>query len=683
MSVFNSLKPKANLNREAFDLSRRDIFSSKMSMLVPAFSQDTIPDAVYNCQVLDLIRVDSMQTTPFVRVSQNLEYFFVPYSQIFRDFERLYYERGENQRNVGNVVGVGQSNFVPRFNFGALIDELFIGFCLLLLKDYFWPSMNEKQRNTFIGKLVESSTYKKYFDIHQRLCVEDMLRNLDMLGYGNLLPIFKFFGNGALYNEAPGSSSGSSMEAYLSAMQQYIDNHPRGMDANFVTNINDIVQNMPNVMIKRDKGAELICFNDFSTQYMNTYVSVLRLAAWLKVWSDFYRNSQYDVEQNYAYYFNYDYVVSDSLSVIDVDKVIACLRTRYRQYKKDVFTGSYPTAQFGSVAVAATDNPVVIESTVPMSSATNARVNPSSSSVGKNLLFHATTGNVFNDGSQYWNIDSSVSALSIRQALAFQKYRETILRAGNRTRALQNAVFGDKSRYIEDEYVDFLGAISSNVDINSVAATAESSTQNVAQLSSNGVSTLNQNSFQYHSHDFGVIIGVFYLLSESEYNSYMIDPSVRKTESFDFYKPAFQNLGLDPVLSSDNNIFDTLPISAGAEYYKPSVLGYLAKYYEYKTAVDKVHGEFYNSLPFEVADDFQLDATMISAMKGAFTGYVTPRSPYQFISIDIASLYARPSDIDDIFYASSDEHQSSDQFKINMNHEVKAVLPMSVIGLPQ
>lgn len=682
MSVFSNLKPKANLSRNAFDLSRRDVFSAKASMLVPAFIQDTIPDGVYDVKQLSLVRVDSMQTASFARMSQNTEYFFVPYSQIFRDFEQFYYERGESQRNVGNVSSQGVASLLPRFSAGVLYDKIGIGYCILRIWEYLKPNLTPWQEQRI--QYLLSTNYDEYFDVHGRLCIEDQIRTLDMLGYGNFLPVIKFFYEAALSDEVTPGEGETAFFGYIDELELYIDTHPDQTsllnpwtDADFMSKLTDCLNAFDSAEIKSLSDSKTYTWADFVSQYNTKYFSVLRIAAWLKVWSDFYRNSQYDVETNYAYYFNYDYVVSNALGTIDVAKVLECLKPRYRQYKKDVFTGSYPTAQFGSVAVAATNNPVSIKNLSTDTLTTTQRAGVLASD-GSLLIRKDNNSSLAN--SEKWSIDSSVSALSIRQALAFQKYKESVLRAGNRTKALQTAIFGDSSRYVSDEYVDFIGAVSSPIDFNTVAATAESDTQNVAQLSSNGISTLNKNSFKYHSHDFGLLIGAFYILSESEYNSYMIDPMNRKLESFDFYKPHFQNLGLDPVFSVDNNFYPQL--LASDDTVSISVLGYLAKYFEYKTAIDKVHGEFYNSLPFEFSKKIQASQSMLSLQKGAFTGFVTPRSPQQFTSIDISSLYARPDDVDDIFYASSDEHQLSDQFKVNMNHEVGAILPMSVIGLP-
>lgn len=89
MSLFSSLKPKASLPRSAFDLSRRDVFSAKAGVLNVNFIQHTIPDSKYEVNHAQITRTDALQTASFARMSENYEYFFVPYSQIYHDFEKL------------------------------------------------------------------------------------------------------------------------------------------------------------------------------------------------------------------------------------------------------------------------------------------------------------------------------------------------------------------------------------------------------------------------------------------------------------------------------------------------------------------------------------------------------------------------------------------------------------------
>lgn len=697
--IFESLKPVANLSRNAFDKSRRDVFSTKTGILTPCFVEDTIPDSVYEVNCVDILRTDSIQSAPFARMSQNMEYYFIPYSQIFRDFDKLLYERGDSQRNVTNNAFASVSSKLPTFSLSEFVPAMFIIYAFSrvytevklnflssgsALQYYRWftswqtdlqPGIAVESLEKVVNDQIDYALTPIHHndvtlrDVHGRLCAEDVLRTFDLLGYGNFLPVFK-----TIYSYLYYPTIHSYVVDIESAIEAYAGDY----------------QGLSNLFVSLYNGIDnAVGSYKYFSKFVGRSASIMRIAAYMKVWSDFYRNSQYDVNVEYSYFFNYDFAVTDALSVVPFTKVYECLKPRYRQYKKDIFTGCYPTAQFGSVAVAANENPSTI-SIVDQNGGSHALNYVRSSNNYYAFPVTRDVSDLVNDTPITTTVDTGISALSIRQALALQNYKERILRAGNRMTALQRAVFGDNSRYLADEYVDFIGACHSNIDFNSVAATSESGSFNVGELASNGISTHGGEAFKYHSHDHGILLGIFYVLPESEYDAFGIDRFNTMTESSDFYKPDFANLGLAPVFNFDFNYLSLIGKTESSDLNKfDSVIGYLARYWQYKTSVDKVHGEFYGNSPLSygyVIDDPDLVPSgqdTLSTYKGAFSDMVTPRDYRAFVQPFLASLYVSPTDVDNIFYAQSDLSQASDQFKVNMSHVVKCVLPMSVIGLPQ
>lgn len=730
--IFKSLQPKADLPHHPFDLSRRDIYSSKVGILTPCFVQDTIPDATYDVQQINIIRTDSIQSAPFARLSSNIDYHFVPYSQLWHGFEQFYYERGDSQRNYDHTPQVKNNpSWVPQFKLANVVNELFAQYRgmrlaeLLLAKveevlseqesDILWLRniRTALQRILYYNSTannISSSNLAFYQakDVHSRWCVEDCLKTLDMLGYGNFLPQFKYmcsvlFDPDALevprairlYNSVHNITAGAEYSTFswsrgklgdflgelLNRFRPYVESMPDSINDWSFDALNN-TENFKSLFLTLCSVHPVTLSTLYDEDPFNTenaqFVNAFRLAAYFKIWSDYYRNSQYDVDLDYSYFYNFDWTSSDNHVIPTLD-VIYMLQPLYRQWKKDLFTGGYPTAQFGSVAVASLDNPSEIFSSASASRDGDPAV------IDTNRLVYLDEGGEVNSN---WNINSSVSALSIRQAMAMQRYKERILRAGTRIKSLQTALFGDTSKYVLDTYAEFLNGVGSGVDFNNIATTAEGNDRNVGELASNGVSTYGGKAFRFHSHDFGVLIGVHYIIPEAEYEAYGLDVQVTKSEPFDYFKADFQNLGLSPVFSYEfNNIHHMLQRVGVLQY---GVYGYLARYHEYKTSYDKVHGEFYSSVPSTLGLQIPSNASLTlqytakSYEVGAFANFVTPRKIQRGLtSLTLSSLYVNPNAVDSIFYINGDLHQASDQFKVNMNHKVTAVLPMSVIGLPQ
>lgn len=724
-----------------FDLSRRDVFSVKSGVLNVNFIQHTIPESKYEVSHAQITRVDPVQTAPFARMSENYEYYFVPYSQLFQDFERIYYERGDVQRNPFNSSLEDSENSamsIPVFSWVAVVSSLAFYFASSRLFKVYrqnYPTFFEriwKERFVDGFSFDEDSPY--ILDVHGELCQDEMIKLFDMLGYGNLYPVFQNFisiltsfdvPNWEEYLRLTDGWNPDTDEVLLSVYQKNLYNKnlfltlcshfnckyesAQNLDPNlnsFEIDFTDLEGDTFNKSLvqfffaylqsrsgqgitgylpgwtfpgQQSAYSSLRAFYDILTNpqtdftnYLYSYrdykVSYFPIAAYVKVFADIYRNQQFD-NKNYSSLFNCDYLATTDTPEVGWFTVINALVPRFRQYKKDVFTGVFPNAQFGSVAVSSLNNPATITA-AKLPPQNNLDVTVDAADGKLRTVASATTYN------KNFNIDSGVSALAIRQALSLQRYKERILRAGNRLSSLQNAVFGDRSRFIENNYVQFIGAEHNSIDFNSVAATSDAGSSNVGELAANGVGTHVGRSFEFHSHDFGIILGIYYVLPESEYESFMIDPMNHKSETNDFYKPDFMNLGLSPVFNFDFNFL------TGSSVH--NVIGYLANYWEYKTSIDKVHGNFYNSVPFDIGY-FTYGLPIGKAYeRGSNAHYVTPRSGQAFSNqLTLSVLYVNPHDIDSIFYQNSDDTIETDQFKVNCNHDVKALLPMSVVGLPE
>ena len=143
----------------------------------------------------------------------------------------------------------------------------------------------------------------------------------------------------------------------------------------------------------------------------------------------------------------------------------------------------------------------------------------------------------------------------------------------------------------------FLGSFDSNIQIGDVVATAAGRAQvdnyqdeqysMLGQIAGRGISSghLNQ-PINFQAKEHGIVIGVHYVIPQSEYNSNFLDPFNRKFAANDFYVPEYDSLGLQPLVLS--NIGYDPTTFKGIN----SVLGYQSRYIEYKSRVDVCHGQF-------------------------------------------------------------------------------------------
>ena len=411
------------------------------------------------------------------------------------------------------------------------------------------------------------------------------------------------------------------------------------------------------------------------------YVNPFRLAAYQHIWYDYYRNKYFDVDSRigsdtqsdfstYIRAFNFDDVDCGSFanSIFNINERFGLLMLRYIPWKKDIFTSALPSQQFGVVSSVDIGN-VLIKTTVPSLS---SGVELSDTDSIANLTYQDNYGVLQENGT--WNIPSAFDVLSLRKAEALQAWKQNTLRAGNMTDSSFEAHYGVKPYYEGDENVHYLGSFSSALQVNAVEATAttnESVNGVVGDLAATGTCVVNGNKIQFDCKDFGVIMCINSFLPEAEYTANSLDKANRLYEQFDFFTPEFQNIGLEAVSNIDTHL-------SGSKSYLNNVIGYAPRYWMYKSAVDKVFGEFDNVNP--------ITETGVSSRTGSLNHWVAPRQYDVAIapsSRPLNSFYVDPYVYHSVFGVIPDSAQNTDYFLNNVFFDIKAIRPMSVLGLPQ
>lgn len=406
-------------------------------------------------------------------------------------------------------------------------------------------------------------------------------------------------------------------------------------------------------------------------------VNLWRLLAYNYIWYNEYRQAYYDDGTrglpsgiNASHLFNVDdlecstlagaNINGGSLSSVNPDvRLDAMCQMRYRTWKKDLFTGLLPSTQFGAVSTFGQNNRVFM-STSPDNFGNYPKV------AGQNPPSGINTGTVFNATTQaYAGVDVNlyteglIDVLSLRRSEAIQIWRENALRAGNRVSDNLDAHYGVRpSEYRENRPV-FLGSVSAPLniqDINATSQTTASENNLLGDIAGKGLSSLDEKVFHFKSNDFGVIMVMFSMLPEAEYNALGIDRMNQLLDMEDYFIPEYQDLGLEGV--SSLNWFTT-----GTNVAR--VVGYAPRYFGYKQKLDMVFNGFRTGNTFSPWASPKTDVSQVMA---------TPPS-----AMPLSVLYVNPTLFDNNFVVSL---SNSNQFLVDMYFDVDAVRPMSVVGLP-
>lgn len=634
--VFEFLnRPSTKLERNGFDRSFRSIFSLKAGQIVPCFALETVSDGYYEIDPVDFIRTQPFNEANFVRMKQHMDFFFVPYSAIYRSWQSFYQQTSDPysaQVSSSVAPNIGDQYFLtcPSYSLFGLI--------LAIMKASAYDRGQSSAFNTWITNIStgdnpsitisssidnvmdmfldsgESDGIKK--DLQGYPFYQGTIRLLDMLGYGNFLPLAKI--DFTIMNTA-------------------------SSDPDLLTYKTNVVR--------------------FLAAYQNKMVNVWRLAAYQCVCENFYTNTHY-VKPDVSRY-NFDDCTAQNNAIYSrrSDYGVNLFGLNYAPWRYDYFTGSLPSPQFGAVSLVS--GPVTTSNFPSSIVASNRNLRGSSTGViGAGTNSSTTTNDV--------GVIASVDVMDLKRAEALQAWKIAIGRAGYRASDRFDATFGVRPEFSPDILPVRLGSIDGDIMKDVVTGT---SGDEFAQTAATGTSTLNSRKITFAAKDFGVIIGVMRIIPVAEYDSYQVDAVNTKLEPFDYFTPKFQDLGLQPVKAHELSIFGTG--LTGIE----NVIGYTPRYAEYKIGVDRVHGEFCTQpilfpIGFSGSDPIQEETSSLEH-------YVSSRMDIETWQGDVKQFFVDPAVLNHIFFDAADADQKSDQFHVNTFFDVRCVQPMSVLGLPQ
>jgi hypothetical protein len=79
---------KNKVNRNAFDLSHRHMFTAQVGELLPVFTQWVNPNETFKIGYNGKTRTAALNSDAFTRIRENIQYYFVPFQSLWKYFEQ-------------------------------------------------------------------------------------------------------------------------------------------------------------------------------------------------------------------------------------------------------------------------------------------------------------------------------------------------------------------------------------------------------------------------------------------------------------------------------------------------------------------------------------------------------------------------------------------------------------------
>lgn len=669
---------KNKVNRNAFDLSHRHMFTAQVGELLPVFSQWVNPNETFKIGYNGKTRTAALNTDAFTRIRENIQYYFVPFQSLWKYFEQQVNNmtKGDAGQNISKFASSSTeasqiSTSLPYISYIDLGDWLRVMYehSLAAVDAYMKKYINPAVRSAVEFKKFcdRSNDYSDIFVCDgYRLCRAAKL--LMALGYGNFSTVIQF----DIYAMA---------ERFLATGQAW--DVSEFQDTNYALDFTLIetpsILNSPNL-------------------------SILPLLAYHKICNDHYRNEKWQPFEPWTCNIDYlrptdnmnakTFITSSSFT----SAMTSLLDLENSNLPIDYFTSVLPCAQYGNDSVAMVD----IQSPSKLLFDTSGS-NPKSGalfdgpSFGPNdTLIRSNTNLTHTDTGYISSIQSIVQSeklvgftgdlsatgslriSALRSATALQKYKE-VQNSNDPDFASQVlAHFGIKPK-VDARTSIFIGGDDKTLSINPQVNTnfLDGGQPDIKAI---GVGDLSAGC-KFTATTYGMIIGIYRAVPQLDYARVGIDRNLFKTDATDFPIPELDSVGMQtqyrcelsaPFIGTADRVvpfdgFDTA-INMGLTY------GYAPRYAELKSACDYFEGGFIGSYSSWVTG---YNNSFLSRWRAD----VGTTSVSSYVGID--DLFkCRPSLLYPIFVNQWSGTVNDDKLLIGSVNTCVAVRPFSMYGLP-
>lgn len=411
----------------------------------------------------------------------------------------------------------------------------------------------------------------------------------------------------------------------------------------------------------------------------NLNVNILPLAAYQKIYCDYFRFEQWEKAQPYTYNFDYysggniltEYK-SDSSDLLVKDNLFTL---RYANYPRDLFMGILPSSQLGSVATVNVTNTGENISNYLYLRNTSAYGTPvilTSAKSSNPIVLKQKAGSVDVDNSlgvRVTAMNSTFDILSFRIANAIQRMREIQQCAGQGYKEQLEARWNVKLSTALSDHCTYIGGNSSQINISEVLNNNLDTEQSQADIKGKGVGS-GSGSESFETQEHGILMCIYHSTPVLDYQLTGCDLQLLNTYATDLPQPELDNLGLEalPYFAFVNDAIATQPNNVTSS----TILGYVPRYIAYKTDVDCVDGAFLTSLKSWVTP-LTIDEITTKIALGSGSGSWSPN--YGLFKVS-------PFVLDSIFVSQCDSTIDTDQFLVEAFFDVKVVQNLDYDGMP-
>ena len=595
---------KNKVNRNAFDLSHRHMFTAQIGELLPVFTQWVNPNETFKIGYNGKTRTAALNTDAFTRIRENIQYYFVPFQSLWKYFEQQVNNltKGDAGQNISKFASSSTeasaiTTSLPYISYVDLASWLKVMYSHALdaVNSYFSSNSKVGSRSAkgFISFCKASSNYSDVFICDgYRLCRSAKL--LMSLGYGNFSTVIQY-------------------DIYSMAERYMAESASKSWSAG-----------------EFDKSSYSLKFTNEASSISNSpNLSIFPLLAYHKICNDHYRNEKWQPFEPWTC--NIDYLLPSGnmnaqqfMSGAVLDRLqTSIIDLENSNLPLDYFTSVLPRAQYGdeaAVPVGSNSSDAFLRIYTGSPDEYGPLWVKDKNAAQDNLIRENTPGNAVIVGSEKFihndimssgsndhlvgfkgslTTDTSLRISALRSATALQKYKE-IQNSNDPDFASQVlAHFGIKPK-VDSRTSVFIGGDDKTLSINPQVNT---NFQNGGEpeIKAIGIGDLSAGC-KFTSTTYGMIIGIYRAIPQLDYSHVGIDRNLFKTDATDFPIPELDSIGMQtqyrcelsaPLIGLNDLLDKHLPVTPSFDM--SLTYGYAPRYAELKSSRDYFEGGFCGS----------------------------------------------------------------------------------------
>lgn len=553
---------KNKTSRNSFDLSHRNLFTAKVGELLPCAVFEMNPGDTISLDSSYFTRTAPLETAAFTRLRENVQFFFVPYSLLWKYFNS----------QVMNMTQTAAGGDVSRVASG-IVDNAVVSTQM--------PFIDYRSIKVYLNSILKTYTDKKagYEDItlnNGELRSAASAKLLQLLGYGNF-PEQNMKEYAPLSQTVVNNSLNLSIFRLLAYQKICNDHYTYRQWQPYDASLCNIDYLQPSRTGSLNLGPSLIALTSDNSKLKKLNMFDLRFS-----------NLPLD-------YFNGVLPTAQFGS----ESVVNLATSGHGSVTFNGDTGYQHTVFSGTqVLDRGTHSPIGEHNFEEIRTDPDSRlimnIGSSSDQSWKTGVLVTDHNHPISGSGSVSDLSCSLSLLALRQATALQKYKEIQLANDADFVSQIEAHFGIKPKHDSDTSI-FIGGSSSMIDINPQV------NQNLADWSPTnaykGAPTGSGSAkMKFTADTYGVVMGIYRCTPVLDYAHVGVDRTLLKTDASDFVIPELDSIGMQqniqgevimPTYYRDEGAFTDFTDSDVRLSY-----GYAPRYAELKTSFDRYNGAF-------------------------------------------------------------------------------------------